>query len=147
MFNPGQWYLNDYQDTANYVYAPTGISSVPPTFEFEVINPCSKGVYTGEIVLLGCDAPDGTGYKGHLGLGSVFPQQKLDVAGSVKIDEFVYDSVNAKGKNGYILSVDVKGIRWLPPTSSTVAGTVSNLPGIGGSSEGIFILNEGVPIY
>lgn len=147
MFNPGQWYLNNYQDTANYVYAPTGIASEPPTFELNIINPCSKGVYTGEIVLLGCDAPDGTGYKGYLGLGSVFPQQKLDVAGSVKIDEFIYDSVNAKGKNGYILSVDTKGIRWLPPTSSTVAGTVSNLPGIGGSEEGIFILNEGVPIY
>lgn len=142
MFNPSQWYLNDYQDTANYVYAPTGIASEPPTFELNVINPCSKGVYTGDIVLLGCD-----GHSGYLGLGSVFPQQKLDIAGSVKIDEFVYDSVNTKGKNGYILSVDKKGIRWLPPTSSTVAGTVSNLPGIGGSEEGIFILNDGVPIY
>lgn len=147
MFNTGQWYLNNYQDTANYVYSPTGIASTPPTFTWDVIDPCSKGIYTGEIVLLGCDAPDGTGYNGHLGLGSVFPQQKIDVSGSVKIDEFIYDSVNAKGNNGYILSVDVKGIRWLPPTSSTVAGAVSNLPGIGSSEEGIFILSEGVPIY
>lgn len=146
MFNPGQWYLNDYQDTANYVYAPTGIASTPPTFTWDTIDPCSKGIYTGEIVLLGCES-GGVDYSGYLGLGSVFPQQKLDVSGSIKIDEFIYDSANAKGKNGYILSVDSKGIRWLPPTSSTVAGTVSNLPGIGGSEEGIFILDEGVPIY
>lgn len=145
MFNPSQWYLNNYQDTADYVYAPTGVASTPPTFTWDTIDPCSKGIYTGEIILLGCDAPDGTGYSGYLGLGSVFPQQKLDVSGSVKIDEFIYDSVNVKGNNGYILSVDVKGIRWLPPTSNTVAGTTPNLPGIG--TEGIFILDEGVPIY
>ena len=131
MFNSNQWYLNDYQNTANYVYAPTGIASEPPTFEWDYIGVCTAGSYYGQVILEYC------------------PQFNylLDVRGSVKIDEFVYDSVNRRGKNGYILSVDLNGIRWIPPVSSTIPGTVSDVPGIGTIQEGIYVLNEGVPIY
>jgi hypothetical protein len=132
MFNSKQWYLNDYQNTANYVYAPTGIASEPPTFEWDVIGLCTTGTYYGQVTLANCPEFDFL----------------LGVEGSVKIDKFVYDSVNKKGKNGYILSVDLNGIRWIPPVTDTIPGTASSLPGIGSSiAEGIFVLNEGTPLY
>lgn len=144
MFDSSFWFHNTGEDFADYVYAPTGIASEPPEITYSFIDTCSKGVYTGEIVLLGCATTD-TDYSGRLGIGSEFPEQKLDVAGSVKIDEFIYDSVNAKGKNGYFLNMDSGGIRWIPPTSDLPAGTPSPIPGIG--TEGIFVLSDGVPLY
>jgi hypothetical protein len=76
-----------------------------------------------------------------VGIGSVNPQQKLDVAGSVKIDENIYDSINSPGKNGYELVRDDGGIRWIP----LIAESRPEVPGI--STDGIFVLDEGVPLY
>lgn len=84
-----------------------------------------------------------------VGIGSVEPQQRLDVAGSIKIDANIYDSVNVPGGNGYQLSRDYNGIRWIPLIAE------GSLPGVGFGtivglstySEGIFILDEGVPLY
>ena len=76
-----------------------------------------------------------------VGIGSANPQQKLDVAGSVKIDENIYDSINSPGKNGYELVRDDGGIRWIP----LIAEPRPEVPGI--STDGIFVLNEGVPLY
>lgn len=45
--------------------------------------------------------------------GTTSPQQALDVSGSVKIDADIFDSVNSPGKNGYKLSRDIRGIRWI----------------------------------
>ena len=67
-----------------------------------------------------------------VGIGSTQPEQKLDVIGSVKIDEFIYDSVNSPGANGYYLSMDEEGIRWTAFEPSF--------------TEGIFIQDEGVYI-
>ena len=78
---------------------------------------------------------------GNVGIGSTIPQQRLDVAGSVKIDETIYDSANAPGKNGYYLVRDDRGVRWIP----LVAEVVPGVPGI--STDGIFVLDEGVPLY
>jgi hypothetical protein len=77
-----------------------------------------------------------------VGIGSTEPQQRLDVAGSVKIDQYIYDSVNSPGRNGYYLAMDDRGIRWIPIIVEPVAGG----PGIG-STDGMFILDEGVPLY
>ena len=77
----------------------------------------------------------------NVGIGSINPQQKLDIAGSVKIDENIYDSKNSPAKNGYFLTRDVSGIRWLP----LVAESRPEVPGI--STDGIFILDEMVPLY
>jgi hypothetical protein len=77
-----------------------------------------------------------------IGIGSAEPQQRLDVAGSVKIDQYIYDSVNSPGENGYYLAMDERGIRWIPIIIEPVPGG----PGIG-STEGMFILDEGVPLY
>jgi hypothetical protein len=77
-----------------------------------------------------------------VGIGSTEPQQRLDVAGSVKIDQYIYDSVNSPGENGYYLAMDDRGIRWIPIVIEPVPGG----PGIG-TTEGMFILDEGVPLY
>ena len=84
-----------------------------------------------------------------VGIGSVEPQQRLDVAGSIKIDETIYDSTNAPGRNGYQLSRDTSGIRWIPLIAEGVSIGVGfgTIVGLSTYSDGIFILDEGVPIY
>jgi cytoskeletal protein CcmA (bactofilin family) len=69
---------------------------------------------------------------GNIGIGSTIPQQKIDISGSAKIDEFIFDSVNYPGLNGYYLSMDVNGIRWVAVEPSF--------------SEGILVQDEGVYI-
>jgi hypothetical protein len=75
-----------------------------------------------------------SGLTGKVGINSVFPEQKLDIIGSIKIDEFIYDSVNSPGFSGSFLNRDENGIRW-----------VTFEPAF---SEGIFIQDEGsyIPI-
>jgi hypothetical protein len=69
---------------------------------------------------------------GNVGINSLFPEQKLDINGSIKIDEFIYDSVNSSGGNGFYLSMDEEGIRWVAFEPSF--------------TEGIFIQDEGTYI-
>ena len=52
-------------------------------------------------------------YYGNIGIGSIIPQQKLDIAGSIKINKNIFDSVNVAGTTGYYLSRDIDGIRWV----------------------------------
>ena len=84
-----------------------------------------------------------------IGIGTTQPQQRLDVAGSVKIDENIYDSVNVPGRNGYQLSRDVNGIRWIPLIADGASPCCGfgTIVGLSTYSEGIFILDEGVPLY
>ena len=84
-----------------------------------------------------------------IGIGSINPQQRLDIAGSVKIDENIYDSVNVPGRNGYQLSRDIGGIRWIPLIVDGASPGVGfgTIVGLSTYSEGIFILDEGVPLY
>lgn len=81
--------------------------------------------------------------KERIGIGSVNPQQRVDVAGSVKIDETIYDSNNVPGKNGYYMVRDIKGLRWIP----LVAENSGNDGALGIATGGIFVLDEGVPLY
>jgi len=136
MFNQDQWFLNSPEDTAIQAYGPTGIASTPAPFEFEILDPCGVGTYTGEIQIIDCDI------EARVGIGSTLPEQRVDVSGSVKIDEKIYDSVNSPGKIAYIMSTDIRGIRWVPP----LAEPPGPGPGIG-TSTFIFILEEGVPIF
>ena len=76
----------------------------------------------------------GTGAQaGNVGIGSTLPDQKLDVGGSVHIDQNIFDSDNNPGQSGYYLSRDISGIRWVaaPPNST---------------ADGVFAQNEGVNI-
>ena len=84
-----------------------------------------------------------------IGIGTTQPQQRLDVAGSVKIDENIYDSVNVPGRNGYQLSRDINGIRWIPLIADGASPCCGfgTIVGISTYSDGIFILDEGVPLY
>jgi hypothetical protein len=50
---------------------------------------------------------------GKVGLGNPNPTQLLDVAGNIKIDNYIFDSINNAGQIGYYLSRDVSGIRWV----------------------------------
>ena len=54
---------------------------------------------------------------GNIGVGNVAdPEQRIDIDGSIKIDENIYDSVNSPGENNYFLSRDGNGIRWVSPS-------------------------------
>jgi hypothetical protein len=70
------------------------------------------------------------GRAGNVGIGSTLPDQKLDVAGSVRIDQNIFDSVNSSGANGYYLSRDAGGIRWVDAAPDAQVN-------------GFFIQNEG----
>ena len=65
-----------------------------------------------------------------VGIGSTRPEQMLDIAGSLKLDRNIYDSINYPGANGYYLSRDIHGVRWVSPPPAPV--------------EGVFVQNEGV---
>jgi len=67
---------------------------------------------------------------GNVGIGSTIPQQKLDVAGSVKINSQIYDATNSAGVIGAFLTKDAEGIKWTEFEPSFI--------------EGIFVYNEGV---
>jgi hypothetical protein len=75
--------------------------------------------------------------RGRVGLGSVAPEQVLDVAGSVKIDEDIFDSTNSAGVNGAFLTKDTGGIRWTQFTPDFKEG-------INVQDEGVFLANAGV---
>ena len=62
------------------------------------------------------------GITGKVGIGSTIPQQLLDIAGSVKIDDFIYDSANSPGANGYYLNMDASGVRWIAATPNFTQG-------------------------
>ena len=59
---------------------------------------------------------------GNVGIGSTIPQQKLDVAGSIKINQNIFDSVNVAGTTGYYLSRDLNGIRWVNVSPTEAQG-------------------------
>jgi len=55
--------------------------------------------------------------SGNIGVGTTaIPEQRIDIDGSIKIDENIYDSVNSPGENNYFLSRDGNGIRWVSPS-------------------------------
>ena len=70
--------------------------------------------------------------SGSIGIGSTLPDQKLDIGGAVRIQTNIFDSVNYPGDNGYFLSRDANGIRWVAPTPTQL--------------QSIFIENEGVQV-
>ena len=79
--------------------------------------------------------------------GTTIPEQVLDVSGSVKIDANIFDSVNSPGKNGYQLSRDAKGIRWIAMFPQEVSPGVGFGTIVGIQTDGFFVLDEGIPIF
>jgi hypothetical protein len=78
---------------------------------------------------------------GNVGIGSTIPGQKLDIAGSIKIDKNIYDSINYPGEIAYYLSRDGNGIRWVQINPASALGILvyneSSLIGTGQSFFGI----------
>jgi hypothetical protein len=84
----------------------------------------------------------GSTYSGNVGIGSNIPTQKLDIAGSIKVDENIYDSVNYSGVTGYYLSRDINGIRWVEITPASAAGIlVYNDLSLIGTGQSFFGIN------
>ena len=67
---------------------------------------------------------------GRVGIGSTLPERDLDL-NNLRVTQNIFDSVNAQGSNGFFLSRDVNGIRW-----------VSAAPDA--QTDGFFVQNEGV---
>jgi hypothetical protein len=81
-------------------------------------------------------------YYGNIGIGSTIPKQKLDIAGSIKIDKNIYDSINYPGEIAYYLSRDGNGIRWVQITPSSTAGIfVYNESSLIGTGQSFFGIN------
>ena len=81
-------------------------------------------------------------YYGNIGIGSTIPQQKLDVAGSIKIDKNIYDSINYPGSTGYYLSRDNDGIRWVQVNPIDAKGIlVYNETSLIGTGQSFFGIN------
>ncbi len=70
------------------------------------------------------------GLSGKVGIGSTNPEQNLDIGGSIKIKNDIFDSSNDDGVIGAYLSKDSNGIRWTTITPSI--------------NQGIFVYNEGI---
>jgi hypothetical protein len=67
---------------------------------------------------------------GSVGIGSTLPEHNLDVD-EVRVLSNIYDSVNSQGSNGFYLSRDVNGIRWVNAAPDA-------------QTDGFFVQNEGV---
>jgi len=68
---------------------------------------------------------------GNVGINSTLPDQKLDIGGSIHIDEQIFDSDNVSGNPGNYLSKDAGGIRWVSaPPGSTVDGFYAQNEGV-----------------
>ena len=84
----------------------------------------------------------GSTYSGNVGIGSNIPTQKLDIAGSIKINKNIYDSINYPGEIAYYLSRDGDGIRWVQITPSSATGIfVYNESSLIGTGQSFFGIN------
>ena len=75
--------------------------------------------------------------RGGVGIGSTIPEQSLDVSGSVKIDNDIFDSTNSSGVNGAYLNQDAGGIRWVTVTPGNAASILVQ-------DEGTYLERSGV---
>jgi len=61
--------------------------------------------------------------EGNVGIGVTAPSQLLHVAGNARITGGIYDSSNAIGSSGQILSSTGSGTSWVTPTTGTITGS------------------------
>jgi len=67
---------------------------------------------------------------GRVGIGSTLPERDLDL-NELRVTGNIFDSVNNQGSNGFYLSRDVNGIRWVNAAPDA-------------QTDGFFVQNEGV---
>jgi len=61
--------------------------------------------------------------EGNVGIGVTAPSQLLHVAGNARITGGIYDSSNAIGSSGQVLSSTGSGTSWVTPTTGTITGS------------------------
>ena len=98
--------------------------NVPVNFNDDVNfdNATIRNLNVTERLTVGVGTFVADGITGNVGVGTLTPQQLLHIAGSVKIDDFIYDSANSPGANGYYLNMDSGGIRWIPTNPNFTQG-------------------------
>ena len=67
---------------------------------------------------------------GSVGIGSTLPERDLDLT-EIRVIGNIFDSVNNQGSNGFYLSRDINGIRWVNAAPDA-------------QTDGFFVQNEGV---
>ena len=75
--------------------------------------------------------------RGRVGVGTTAAEQVLDVVGSVKITDDIFDSTNSSGVNGAYLNQDAGGIRWVTVTPGNAASILVQ-------DEGVYLQRSGV---
>ena len=75
--------------------------------------------------------------RGRVGVGTTVAEQVLDVVGSVKITDDIFDSTNSSGVNGAYLNQDAGGIRWITVTPGNAASILVQ-------DEGVYLQRSGV---
>jgi aspartate 1-decarboxylase len=115
-----------------------GVATVTKKFDIGIGGTYFTGIATSDYSVVGIAST----YVGNIGIGSTIPQQKLDIAGSIKIDKDIYDSVNYSGLAGYYLSRDLNGIRWVQINPADARGIlVYNDLSLIGTGQSFFGLN------
>ena len=115
-----------------------GVATVTKKFDIGIGGTYFTGIATTDPSVVGVAST----YVGNIGIGSTIPQQKLDVAGSIKIDKNIYDATNYPGDIGYFLSKDSNGIKWIQINPNDLKGFyVYNDSFAVGSGQSFFALN------
>ncbi len=104
----------------------------------------SAGVVPGRIVFETADTAGTVAERlrisnnGNVGINTNAPTQKLDVAGNVRIQGALFDSLNSQGVQGQVLTVGATGnIEWKNPVSCVLGGASVQGNGTVNSSYGI----------
>jgi hypothetical protein len=104
---------------ANNIYSPNVTVGFART-SFDVIGGIGSitDLYVSGITTLGStsgshlDVNGNATFYNNVGIGSAIPQQRLDIGGSIKIDNLIYDVDGQAGQLGWFLTRDASGIRW-----------------------------------
>jgi len=99
----------NFYDSVNFDHLQVGIITVTKRIDVGAAGTVFVGIVSGP-------------GAGNVGIGTSIPEQSLDVAGSIKVDEHIYDSANSSGVNGYYLNRDAAGIRWVSASPDALEG-------------------------
>jgi hypothetical protein len=122
--------ISTYADIAGIATLAQGLTGTPNitvggvTASF--INVSGVGATQYSVNIVGDTEIVGTLYVDNIGIGTTNPTQRLDIAGSVKIDGGLYDSNNSRGNLNEVLVSTGSGIgvTWKSLTAGDVAGAV-----------------------
>lgn len=64
--------------------------------------------------------------NGDVGINTTSPTQKLDVRGSARIDEWIYDENNERGTAGQVLSSTATGIDWIDVSAASTPSSITD---------------------